>query len=140
MAEDQLNPDRIAPINEVEMQLKKARDILNSADYELDIQRKRKGEDPLDPHSTKNTLLALNYDSDDVAKEIISLQLQDYWKTTIDTKKPDSPEFWIFEKTIQKQSVYIKFKIRSEEGKKIYCMSFHFSKWAITNKPFAEGV
>ncbi|MGF6947861.1 hypothetical protein QF028_000354 [Neobacillus sp. B4I6] len=140
MSEDQLVRDRIAPIDEVEMLIKKARDILNSDNYDLDIQRNRKGEDPLDPFSTKNTLLALKYDSDDVANEIMSLQLQDYCKTTIDTKRPESPEFWVFEKTIQNRSVYIKFKIRNEENKKIYCMSFHFPQWAITKKPYAEGI
>lgn len=132
--------DRIAPIEEVEMLIKTARDILDSEKYDLDIQRKRKGEDPLDAFSTKNTLLALDYDLDDVAEEIRSLQLRDYIKTTVDVKRPESPEFWVFEKTIQNKSVYIKFKIRHVENKKIYCMSFHFPQWAITKKPYAEGV
>lgn len=113
MSEDQLVRDRIAPIDEVEMLIKQARDILNTDNYDrnLDIQRKRKDEDPLDPFSTKNTLLSLRYDSGDVAREIMGLQLQDYCKTTIDTKRPKSPEFWVFEKAIQNRNVYIKCQL-----------------------------
>ncbi|TYS67666.1 type II toxin-antitoxin system MqsR family toxin [Sutcliffiella horikoshii] len=137
MSEDHFVRDRIASFAEVEMLINTARDILHSENYYLEIQRNRRGEDPLDAFSTKNTLLALGFDVDDIAAEIRSLRLSDYVKTTVDLKRPDSPEFWVFEKTIQNRSVYIKFKIRHVKNKKIFCMSFHFPKWPITKKPYA---
>lgn len=140
MSEDHFVRDRISSFAEVEIFIKTARDILHSENYYLEIQRYRKGEASIDAFSTHNTLLALGYDVDDIAAELRSLRLSDYVKTTVDVKRPDSPEFWVFEKTIQKRSVYIKFKIRHVENKKIFCMSFHFPKWPIIKKPYADKV
>lgn len=129
--------DWIEDVDTVNNFINKTREILCSKDADFDIQMSRKDEDPLDPFTTKNTLLSLGYDDEDVKNELITLKESDYCKTALDTKRPTSPPFWFFEKTIEGKSVYIKFKIRNEEKKKIFCMSFHYPKWPITDKPYA---
>ncbi len=129
--------DWIESLDDVNNFINKVRTILSSQNYQLDIQMIRKDEDPLDPYTTQNTLLSLGYDEEDVVNELITLKASDYCKTAVDRKRPSSPPFWFFEKNINGKSVYIKFKIRDEKNKKIFCMSFHFAKWPITDKPYA---
>ncbi len=99
------------------------------------LQLSRFGEDPTDPFTTTNTLLALDYDEKDVISVVLGLSKQDYVKTVEDRKREHSPPFWIFEKLIQERSVYIKIKLRKE--KNVFCMSFHFAKYPIGDKPYA---
>ncbi|CJV74649.1 hypothetical protein ORL82_09310 [Bacillus cereus] len=127
----------IEDLQDVEIFINKVRTILTTTEHQFDIQATRKDEDPLDPHTTQNTLLSLDYDADDVKKELITLKASHYCKTGIDRPRPTSPPFWFFERTIKGKSVYIKFKIRDEGNKKIFCMSFHFPRWPITDKPYA---
>ncbi|WP_430787238.1 hypothetical protein VBD025_15930 [Virgibacillus flavescens] len=132
-----MQEDWIEDIDEVNNFIYKVRQILSVNNDNLDIQMTRKHEDPLDPFTTQNTLLCLEFDVEDVVNELVTLKASDYCKTAVDIKRPSSPSFWFFEKTIVDNNVYIKLKIRDEEKKKIFCMSFHFPRWPITNKPYA---
>lgn len=132
-----MKEDWIEDLDDVNDFINKVRKILSTEGYGFDIQRTRRDEDPLDPFTTMNTLLSLEYDDEDVINELVTLKANDYCKTALDDKRLSSPPFWFFEKTIKGKSVYIKFKIRDEEKKKIFCMSFHFPRWPITNKPYA---
>ncbi|MFZ3579206.1 hypothetical protein [Virgibacillus sp. DJP39] len=131
-----MQEDWIEDIDSVNNFICKVRRILSADDYVLDLQTTRKDEDALDPFTTQNTLLSFEFDAEDVANELVTLKASDYCKTAFDIKRPSSPPFWFFEKTIKGKSVYIKFKIRNEEKLKIFCMSFHFPRWPITNKPY----
>lgn len=126
----------IASREEVSEYLRKTSHILNSADCNFSIQHDRRNEDPLDPFNTKNTLFALD-DDDDVAEAISTLTLGDYSETVPNLRRPGTPDFWVFEKVINGKSIYVKFKIRDESNKIIFCMSFHFAKKPFTSKPYA---
>lgn len=132
-----MSEEWIEEIDEVNDFINKVRKTLSADGYEFDIQMTRRDEDPLDPFTTQNTLLSLEFDDEDVISELITLKASDYCKTALDVKRLSSPPFWFFEKTIKAKSIYIKFKIRDEEKKKIFCMSFHFPRRPITNKPYA---
>ncbi|WKA50205.1 type II toxin-antitoxin system MqsR family toxin [Planococcus liqunii] len=121
----------------VEEHFEKVRRVLSAPDCQFNFQRRRRDEDPLDPFTNMNTLLALDYDEEDVICELIELRVGDYWKTVTDLNRRHTPPFWIFEKKIKGKSVYIKFKIRDEANKQIFCMSFHFSKEPVSNKPYS---
>ncbi|MEK4701972.1 type II toxin-antitoxin system MqsR family toxin [Solibacillus sp. FSL R7-0668] len=124
-------------LNEVNDFLKVTRNILNSDDHNFSIQTTRYEENPLDPFTTQNTLLALGFDDDDVIESLITLTAKDFSEKVPDFKRPGTPDFWVFEKIIDGRSIYVKFKIRDEKDKIIFCMSFHFARQPFTKKPYA---
>jgi hypothetical protein len=129
--------DRIESHEDVETFLQTVRTTL-SLPNSLNIQITRSGEDPTDPYTTRNTLADLDFSMGDVRNELITLLPCHYIKTSDDKKRDaTSPPFWIFEKTVNRKSVYIKFKLRN--NKLVFCMSFHYPAYPITNddKPYA---
>ena len=74
-------------IEDVSHFIKMTRTFLASDTCWLDIQRRRKGEDPLDPNSTNNAMLDLNFSSEDIKNEILSLSTSDYVKTVKDKER-----------------------------------------------------
>ena len=101
---------------------------------DLDILRKKAGESSSDPYTTKNTILALDFDNYDVADELNQLTLREYVETFIDDKQPSSPPFYNFGQIIKGNEVYIKVKIRDRANRKVFCVSFHFAKYPLTGK------
>jgi len=114
--------------------LKQLHLFLASENCQLDIQRKRKDEDPLDPNSTINTILDLNYNEADIKEEILALTLRDYIKTVKDIKRAGSPDYRIFSKQINNRDIYIKLKINSLN--RIHLMSFHYAIHDLEDKPY----
>jgi len=119
-------------IEEVSHFLKKIRTFLASDSCQLDIQRRRKGEDPLDPNSTINTMLDLN--DIDVRNEILSLTTKNYIKTVKDKKREKNQSYRIFTKQINNRDIYIKLKICSLN--RIHLMSFHYANWDMEDRPY----
>lgn len=77
---------------------------------------------------TQDTLLDLNFDVRDVIKELTSLELCNYSETLLDKDNNNPPKLYVFGKEIKGKEVYIKFKIREMESKKVICVSFHYSE------------
>jgi len=102
----------------------------------LDILLKKKDEDDSDPYTTANTMLDLDYDTDDVKNEILSLNEKEYMETIKDDRDATRPPFWVFSKTIKKKDVYIKVKIRDKRKNKVFCVSFHYARFPVKNKPY----
>jgi hypothetical protein len=114
--------------------LKKLQHFLNDSNCQLDIQRGRKGQDRSDPNTTINTMLELEYNSEDIKEELLSLKTSDYIKTVRDKKRPESSDYWVFSKKVKGRDIYIKLKIYSVN--KIHLMSFHYPNFAIEDKPY----
>lgn len=132
-----MNPNsHIYSQKEVDDFLIELRTILSSTDYELDIVPRKKGEDPLDPFTTENTMIDLDYDSEDVKNELIALTSRDYLETIIDNEDSSRPPFWAFWKSIKGKEVYIKVKIRSKVTNKIFCVSFHYPRYPLKRRPY----
>ena len=106
--------------------------VLNSPDFnidtDLDILPKKKAESPIDPYTTANTMLELDFDRKDVWHHLISLDISEYLETFIDDKDPSWPPFFAFAKSIKNRDVYIKAKIRDRVNGKVFCVSFHFAR------------
>lgn len=100
----------------------------------MDIQRKRKSENNLDPNTTNNTIIDLNYNVEDIREELLTLKSSDYIKTVKDIVRPQSPDYWIFSKNIKSKDIYIKLKICNINN--IHLMSFHYAIRKIENKPY----
>jgi hypothetical protein len=131
------NPNSyIASIEEVIVFLRDLKHVVSSEDCELDILSKKKDEDDSDPYTTANTMLDLDYDTDDVKNEILSLSEKDYIETIKDNKDTNRPPFWVFGKEIKKRDVYIKVKIRNKRTNKVFCISFHYARFPLKNKPY----
>ena len=91
-------------------------------------------EDPLDPFTTQNTVIELEFDSADVIDVILSLELDHYLETVIDDKPNETLPFFAFIKTIEQREVYIKIKLRSGLRSTVFCVSFHFARYPIKTK------
>lgn len=132
-----MNPNSsIAPLTDVKNFLTNLKHVLTSDKCELDILPRKKDEDPLDPCTTENTMLDLDYDTDDVKDELLSLTQKDYLETVLDDKNSSKPPFWVFGKTIKCKEVYIKVKIRDQARYKVFCVSFHYSRYPLKDKPY----
>ena len=103
---------------------------------DLDIILKKKNENSLDPYTTQNTLLKLDFDKNDIADTLKKLTVEEYIETGKDRKDISSPEFYIFGKEVQGNLIYIKIKIRDKINHKVFCVSFHFARYPISNFPY----
>lgn len=131
------NPNSyIANIEEVREFLRELKYILSSEECELDILPKKKDEDDLDPYTTVNTLIDLNYDTEDVKKELLALNEKEYIETIIDNKSAYKPPFWVFGKEIKKRDIYIKVKSRNRMTNKVFCISFHYARFSFKARPY----
>lgn len=129
---------------EVEEFLEILKNILNNKNFnigkDLDILLKKKNEDPLDPYTTMNTLNELDYDKEDIKRELLNLSIEDYIETLIDLKDINGPKLYVFIKYIIGRAVYIKIKIRSIQNRKIFCISFHFARYENFEYPYKGGI
>ena len=121
-------------IGDVSHFIKKIRTFLTSDSCQLDIQRRREGEDPLDPNSTINTMLDLNFSDAEIKSEVLSLTTSNYVKTVKDKEREKNQYYRIFTKKINNRDIYIKLKICSLN--RIHLMSFHYANWDIEDRPY----
>ena len=139
MGADFVNPNSyISPVEDVRTFLVALKQILISKNYELDIIKRKNGEDPLDPCTTENTLASLSFDMEDVKNELLALTEGNYLETMHDDKTPTYPPFWVFGKDVHKQTVYIKVKIRNKLANKVFCVSFHFPRHPLKTGPYTS--
>ena len=103
---------------------------------DLDVILKKKNENSLDPYTTQNTLLKLDFDKNDIADTLKKLTVEEYIETGKDRKDISSPGFYIFGKEVQGNLIYIKIKIRDKINHKVFCVSFHFARYPISNFPY----
>jgi len=102
-------------------------DILNDHECFFILKKDRVSEKKkLKKFTNRQTLSELNFTTEDVINELISLKSNEYLESVNDTNKNFNDEpFRVFIKKIKKIDVYIKIKIRSIENKIIVCVSFH---------------
>jgi len=128
-----MSTKKISSKKEVETFLRDLIGVLNDPDFDidrdLDILPKKRGESPIDPCTTANTMLELDFDRQDVWHELISLNVSEYLETFIDDINPTWPPFFAFAKSIRNRDVYIKAKIRDRVNRKVFCVSFHFARY-----------
>ena len=103
-----MDDEYIEEVEKVKYFLQKLHYLISESKCQIDIQRKRRAENPLDPYSTNNTIIDLDYDSEDIREELLTLETSDYIKTVKDTIRPDTPNYWIFSKSIKCKDIYIK--------------------------------
>lgn len=124
---------------EVKDFLKELKELLTDPRFDiskdLDILLKKRHESPIDPYTTANTLLELDFDKSDVTNQLLSLDITEYMETFIDDKDNALPPFFAFAKSIKNRDVYVKAKIRDRQKCKVFCVSFHFARF-----PFRENL
>lgn len=129
----------ISSEQEVNGFLKELKELLIDPGFDvsrdLDILLNKKSESPIDPYTTANTLLALDFDRTDIKNQLLSLEISEYMETFIDDKDNTLPPFFTFAKSIKNRDVYVKVKIRDRLNCKVFCVSFHFARF-----PFPENL
>jgi hypothetical protein len=129
-----------SPKEEVIKFLLELKKVISNRDFDvnkdLDVILKKKNENSLDPYTTQNTLLKLDFDKNDIADTLKKLSVEEYIETGKDRKDISSPEFYIFGKEVQGNLIYIKIKIRDKINHKVFCVSFHFARYPISNFPY----
>lgn len=101
--------------------------VLNNEECFFIFKRERKSEKikPIQ-FTNKKTLIDLDYDKEDVKKELISLKIEEYIESIEDKNTFFNDEsFRVFVKKIKDINVYIKVKIRDIDKKIVVCISFH---------------
>ena len=114
--------------HDVEKFLKKMNEIICSEDFDLNkhfILKKRKNDLSDNIYTNINTLQLLNYNTEDIIRELKNLSIDDYYETIIDTIGNECL-LYAFIKKIKEEKIYIKLTIRN--NKIILCVSFHVSK------------
>ena len=133
----QMENKQISSKEQVENFLLELKHIINDKRFNInedfDILLKKKNETDDDAYTTKNTLIQLNYDKNDIIRNLKELKISEYIETLTDVKNVYSPQFWVFIKRINLKQVYIKVKIRSIQNRKIFCISFHFARFQVNN-------
>lgn len=129
-----------SPKEEVIKFLLELKKVMSNRDFnvnkDLDVILKKKNENSLDPYTTQNTLLKLDFDKNDIADTLKKLSVEEYIETGKDRKDISSPEFYIFGKEVQGNLIYIKIKIRDKINHKVFYVSFHFARYPISNFPY----
>ena len=126
----QMENKQISSKEQVENFLLELKHIINDKKFNInedfDILLKKKNETDDDAYTTKNTLIQLNYDKNDIIRNLKELKISEYIETLTDVKNVYSPQFWVFIKRINLKQVYIKVKIRSIQNRKnfLYFISF----------------
>ncbi|MGL6168717.1 MAG: type II toxin-antitoxin system MqsR family toxin [Fusobacteriaceae bacterium] len=85
------------------------------------------------------TLLDLDFDREDIIREILTLQVDDYVYSVPDVIKPNEEPYKVFHKMIKSKEIYIKIKIKHTKSKFIYCISFHEARYSETKFPHRGG-
>ena len=128
----------ISSLADVKAFLKELKELLVDPAFniktDLDILAKKSSEDASDPYTTANTLLDLDFDSEDVMNQLLALEASEYLETFIDDKNSSFPPFYAFARKIQSKDVYIKVKIRDRKKCKVFCVSFHFARYPFPQK------
>jgi hypothetical protein len=98
----------------------------------------REKDDPSDELSNKNTMLALNYDTSDIVRELKTLYVQEYTESMVDTVSKDLSFWHVFGRKIQNRDVYIKVRIKQRKNGTgfVFCISFHFARHIIADFPY----
>lgn len=129
-----------SPKEEVIKFLLELREIISHSEFDankdLDIILKKKNENSLDPYTTQNTLLELDFDKYDIADTLKKLTIKEYIETGKDRKDTSLPKFYIFGKEVHGKLIYIKIKIRDKINRKVFCISFHFARYPLSNFPY----
>jgi len=102
--------------------------------------RTRKAEKPNPEFTNSYCLGQLEYDTEDVMSEILTLEVSHYYESLRDKKSPDSglELLHVFIKEIQKKQVYIKIKMKEiGENEVVLCISFHFAEHKIEKLPYS---
>ena len=125
--------------------LEKMKSILESVDFDIRrdfiFQRYRVIDDPDDEYTNENTLLALDYDMQDVVEVLKALTLEDYHESMVDNVADGFNVFFVFGKRIRKRDVYIKVRLKQRAGMAnsyVFCISFHFARQTITLYPYRK--
>ena len=123
-----------SPKEEVIKFLLELKKVMSNRDFnvnkDLDVILKKKNENSLDPYTTQNKLLKLDFDKNDIADTLKKLSVEEYIETGKDRKDISSPEFYIFGKEVQGNL------IRDKINHKVFCVSFHFARYPISNFPY----
>lgn len=117
--------------------------ILSSDDFNIDqdfvFQLIREQDEPDDEFTNENTMLELDYNTEDIVEELKSLTIDDYSESIIDNVANGFKIFFVFGKKICGRDVYIKARLK-QRGKNaddfVYCVSFHFARHPITVYPY----
>mgnify|MGYP000756516115 CR=1 FL=1 len=117
--------------------------IFSSDGFNIDrdfvFQRIREQDEPDDEFTNENTMLELDYDTEDVVEELKSLSIEDYSESIVDNVADGFKIFYVFGKQISEHDVYIKVRIK-QRGRTaddfVFCVSFHFARHPITVYPY----
>ena len=124
--------------NEVKYLLDRINEILANAGSAGFTFVQNRTEEKNNPKFTNTyCLTALEYDEEDVMREIMSLQVSNYYESVFDRESKQPDTLHVFVKEIINKQVYIKIKIKEiGDNDIVLCISFHFAEHHIGKLPY----
>lgn len=120
---------------EVQTFLDELMEILEDRNFDIDKDFtliKTKKEEDKEQYSTPYTLLALEYNIEDVVERLKELTVEEYSETIIDKDDVNPPLLFIFGKKINHEQIFIKLKIKEKQKRHVLCVSFHYAEYVMT--------
>lgn len=104
------------------------------------FQEERAQDDPDDEYTNANTMLALDYDDEDIIEELKTLTVEEYYESMVDTVSKDLSFWHIFGRKIKNRDIYIKVRIKQRKKGSgfVFCISFHFARYIMTDFPYRK--
>ena len=126
-------------VETVEQFLKDIKQILLQEDFciDSDFYLLREGKIGSTGYKNNMTIIALDYDREDICDTLISLTVSDYCETVPDLQYPSQAPLLIFSKVIDSKEVYIKVNVSHQEDRKVFVLSFHFAERPV-KKPYSK--
>lgn len=124
--------------NEVKSLLEQIKAILTNEGSEGFMFIQNRKEEKENPKFTNAYCLStLEYDDEDVMREIMDLRESNYYESVFDRESKQSDTLHVFIKEIINKQVYIKIKIKEiGDNDIVLCISFHFAEHHIGKLPY----
>jgi len=126
-------------IEKVEQFLKDMKQILLKGNFSIDndFYLLLDGKAGSTGYKNKMTIVALEFDREDICNMLTSLSVSDYCETVPDLQYTLQPPLFVFSKAIDSRDIYIKVNLLDQKDRKVFVLSFHFAEFPV-KKPYLK--
>ena len=106
--------------------------LLSSSEFDIDRDFRITRSCPTEKNG--QTLVALDFNKEDVVEELKKLTISNYYQSLPDDKNPTMPDFHVFYIFVSEREIYVKVRIQYVNN--VLCVSFHFPMYSHGKMPY----
>ena len=106
--------------------------LLSSSEFDIDRDLRITRSCPTEKNG--QTLVALDFNKEDVVEELKKLTISNYYQSLPDDKNPTMPDFHVFYIFVSEREIYVKVRIQYVNN--VLCVSFHFPMYSHGKMPY----